>query len=241
MSADDRATIEVSARESRGSRETRRLRKRGEVPGILYGRGRDPQAFSVNERDLRHALKAGHALLDVKMTSDGKNGDAKSVKHGEVKNGETVPVIVKDQQHHPVRGGVIHLDLLEVDLLEKIQSVVALEITGVDEAPGVVQGGVLDHVTRELNIEALPTDIPDSVVVDVSHLELNAVFMLSEATMPANLTILDDREETVIATISAPSETESPDEVEEETELVGEGEEAAEGEAGDESEGDGGE
>jgi large subunit ribosomal protein L25 len=238
MSADDRATIEVSARESRGSRETRRLRKRGEVPGILYGRGRDPQAFSVNERDLRHALKAGHALLDVKMNSDVKNGD---VKNGDVKNGDTVPVIVKDQQHHPVRGGVIHLDLLEVDLLEKIQSVVALEITGVDEAPGVVQGGVLDHVTRELNIEALPTDIPDSVVVDVSHLELNAVFMLSEATMPSNLTILDDLDETVIATISAPSETESPDEVEEETELVGEGEEAAEGEAGDESEGDGGE
>lgn len=220
MSGDERATLELTDRDSRGSREGRRLRKEGLVPGILYGRGRDPQAFSVNEHDLRAALKAGHALLDAKL------------------GGDTVPVIVKDQQHHPVRGGYTHLDLFEVDLLEKIQSVVALELFGVEEAPGVVQGGVLDHVTREINIEALPTDIPDSVTVDVSGMDLNETFMLSEATIPSNLTVLDDPEETVIATITPPSQTESPDdEVEEETELVGEGEEAAEG-SGEDSEGD---
>lgn len=222
MSGDDRATIELSLRESRGSREGRRLRKSGNLPGILYGRGRDPQAFSVNERELRAALKAGHALLDAKLGSD------------------TVPVIVKDQQHHPVRGGFTHIDLLEVDLKQSIQSVVPLELTGVEDAPGVVQGGVLDHVTRELNIEALPTDIPDSVLIDVSHLELNETFLLSAATIPDNLTVLDDPDETVIATITPPSKAEEPTEgVEEETELVGEGEEAAEG-AADESE-DGGE
>jgi large subunit ribosomal protein L25 len=222
MSGDDRATIEVSTRESRGSREGRRLRKSGELPGILYGRGRDPQAFSVNERELRAALKAGHALLDVKLGS------------------ETVPVIVKDQQHHPVRGGFTHVDFLEVDLKAKIQSVVSLELAGVDEAPGVVQGGVLDHVTRELNIEALPTDIPDSVVIDVSHMDINETFLLSEAKIPSNLTVLDDPDETVIATITPPSKAEAPETVEEETELVGEGEEGAEAAEG-ESEGDGGE
>ena len=223
MSGDSRATIEVSARDTRGSREGRRLRKGGQLPGILYGRGRDPQAFSVDERELRAALKAGHALLDVKLGSD------------------TVPVIVKDQQHHPVRGGFTHIDFLEVDLMASIQSVVALELAGVEDAPGVVQGGVLDHVTRELNIEALPTDIPDSVVIDVSHLELNQTFLLAEATIPSNLTVLDDPDETVIATITPPSKAEAPETVEEETELVGEGEEAAEGEAGEESEGNGGE
>ncbi len=221
MSADDRATIELSTRESRGSREGRRLRKSGNLPGILYGRGRDPQAFSVNERELRAALKAGHALLDAKLGSD------------------TVPVIVKDQQHHPVRGGFTHIDLLEVDLKQSIQSVVPLELSGVEEAPGVVQGGVLDHVTRELNIEALPTDIPDSVVIDVSALELNETFLLSSATIPSNLTVLDDPDETVIATITPPSKAEEPvDEVEEETELVGEGEEGAEGEGEESEEGD---
>jgi large subunit ribosomal protein L25 len=222
MSGDGRATIEVSLRETRGSREGRRLRKSGELPGILYGRGRDPQAFSVNERELRAALKAGHALLDVKLGSD------------------TVPVIVKDQQHHPVRGGFTHVDFLEVDLKASIQSVVPLELAGVEDAPGVVQGGVLDHVTRELNIEALPTDIPDSVVIDVSHLEINETFLLSEATIPSNLTVLDDPDETVIATITPPSKAEAPETVEEETELVGEGEEGAEAAEG-ESEDEGGE
>ncbi|MBK5230072.1 MAG: 50S ribosomal protein L25 [Thermoleophilia bacterium] len=221
MSADDRATIEVLAREQRGSREARRMRKQGRLPGILYGRGRDPQAFSVNELELRAALKAGHALLDAQL------------------GGETVPVIVKDQQHHPVRGGFTHIDLLEVDLKQKIHSTVPLELIGVDDAPGVVQGGVLDHVTRELNIEALPTDIPDSVTIDVSALEMNTTFLLSEATIPSNLTVLDDPEETVIATITPPTKAEAPVEVEEETELVGEGE--AEGEGEESSEGEGGE
>jgi large subunit ribosomal protein L25 len=221
MSAEDRATIEVLAREQRGSREARRMRKQGRLPGILYGRGRDPQAFSVNELELRAALKAGHALLDAQL------------------GGETVPVIVKDQQHHPVRGGFTHIDLLEVDLKQKIHSTVPLELIGVDDAPGVVQGGVLDHVTRELNIEALPTDIPDSVTIDVSALEMNTTFLLSEATIPSNLTVLDDPDETVIATITPPTKAEAPVEVEEETELVGEGE--AEGEAEESSEGEGGE
>lgn len=201
------------------------MRRGGRLPGILYGRGRDPQAFSVNELELRAALKAGHALLDVSM------GDS------------TVPVIIKDQQHHPVRGGFTHIDFLEVDLKQKIQSTVPIELSGIDIAPGVVLGGVLDHVTRELNIEALPTDIPDSVVIDVSGLELNTTFLLAEALsqLPGTLEILDDADETVIATMSAPSQAESPDdEVEEETELVGEGEAAAESEGG-ESEGDGGE
>lgn len=196
------------------------MRRQGRLPGILYGRGRDPQAFSVNERELRAALKAGHALLDVKLGSD------------------TVPVIIKDQQHHPVRGGFTHIDFLEVDLSMKIQSTVPVELSGVDDAPGVIQGGVLDHVTRELNIEALPTDIPDSVTIDVSSLELNGTFVLSEATIPSNLTVLDDAAETVIATITPPTKVEAATEVEEETEVVGEAE-AAPAEAA--SEGEGGE
>lgn len=220
MSADDRATIEVQPRDERGSRESRRMRRQGRLPGILYGRGRDPQAFSVNERELRAALKAGHALLDLQI------------------GGDTVPVMVKDQQHHPVRGGFTHVDLLEVDLKATIQSTVQIELSGVEEAPGVVQGGVLDHVTREINIEALPTDIPDSVTIDVSSLELNGTFMLSEATIPSVLTVLDDPEETVIATLTPPTKVEAATEVEEETELVGEAAEAAaEGEGGDEGEG----
>lgn len=216
--SDERQTLTLSTRDTFGSREGRRLRKTGEVPGILYGRGRDPQPFSVNEHELRATLKAGHALFDADLA------------------GDTVPVIVKDQQHHPVRGDYVHLDLLEVDLKQVIHAVVQVDLTGVEDAPGVVQGGVLDQVTREINIEALPTDIPDSIVIDVSALEMNEAFNLSQATIPAELTVLDDAEETVIATIVPPTKVEAAETVEEEIGVVGEGEESAEaaGDSGDE-------
>lgn len=198
------------------------MRKQGRLPGILYGRGRDPQSFSVNERELRATLKAGHALFDV--TFEG---------------GDTVPVIVKDAQHHPVRGGFTHIDLLQVDLKQTIHAVVSIDLEGIEEAPGVVQGGVLDHVTREVNVMALPTDIPDSLVIDVSAMELNEVYMLSQATIPSELELMDDPEEIVVATLSTPTQVEEPEAVEEETEVVGEGEAAAD--EGDSGDGDSGE
>ena len=138
----------------------------------------------------------------------------------------------------------MHIDLLEVRLDEKIQTTVALEITGVEEAPGVKEGGVLEHVTRELNIEALPTSIPENITVDVSHLEVAGTMHLSEVSAPEGVEFLDDLEETIVATITAPTEIEEP-EIEEEAELVGEdGEpiEPAEGEEGEApAEGEGGE
>lgn len=218
--ADDRQTLELSARDTFGSRAGRRLRREGGVPGILYGRGREPQPFTINELELRAAMKAGHALFDAKLGSD------------------SVPVIVKDQQHHPVRGDFTHIDLLEVDLKQAIHAVVPVELTGGEDAPGVVQGGVLDQTARELNIEALPADIPDSIAIDVSSLEMNEVMTLAQATLPEGLTVLDDPEETVIASVIPPTKVEEPEAVEEETEVVGEAEEAAE-EAADEESGDG--
>jgi large subunit ribosomal protein L25 len=113
---------------------------------------------------------------------------------------------------------------------------VSVELVGVEEAPGVKEGGVLEQANRELNIEALPTDIPERILVDVSGMEVNAVMHLSELTPPPGVEFLDDPEETIIATITVPTAVVEP-EIEEETELVGEeGEEAAEaeGEAGGE-------
>jgi large subunit ribosomal protein L25 len=236
MASSKRPSIALAERTERGSREARRLRKSGGVPGVLYG-GRaggvngEALSFTADARELRHLLGRGIALFDVKV---GK--------------GEAVPVIVKDQQVHPVRDELMHIDLLEVRLDEKIQTTLAVEITGVEEAPGVKEGGVLDQVSRELNIEALPTDIPENVLVDVSHMEIAATMHLSEVDPPRGVTFLDDPEETIIATVVPPTEVEEPEEVEEETELVGEdGEpiapEEAEGEEGEapSTEGEGGE
>ncbi|MDQ3644451.1 MAG: hypothetical protein M3356_02950, partial [Actinomycetota bacterium] len=119
--------------------------------------------------------------------------------------------------------------LLEVRLDEKIQSTVSVELEGGDESPGVKEGGVVEHVTRELNIEALPTDIPDQITVDVSGLEVAATLMLSEIEAPQGVAFLDDLEDTTIATVVVPTEVGETD-IEEETELVGEeGQPVAEG------------
>jgi large subunit ribosomal protein L25 len=146
-----------------------------------------------------------------------------------------------------VREEIIHIDLLEVRLDEKIQTTVAVHVEGSEEAPGVKEGGVLEQVSHQLNIEALPTAIPDAIVVDASSMEIAATMHLSELDPPEGVEFLDDLEETIIATVVVPTEVEEPEEIEEETELVGEdGEpievEAAEGEepaaAAEESEGD---
>jgi large subunit ribosomal protein L25 len=218
MADTKRPKLAVEERPEQGSRAARRLRRDGYVPGIVYGGGDgDCTSFKVGVRDLRAALVAGSAVLDL-----------------EIAGGKSLPVIVKDQQRHPVRNDIMHLDLLEVRLDEKIQSTVALDIEGAEEAPGAKEGGVVEHVTRELNIEALPGDLPDRIVVNVSHLEAAATMHLSEVTAPEGVEFLDDPEETIIATVTIPTEVEEP-EVEEETELVGEEAEAA---AGEEAEGE---
>ena len=227
MAAPKRPQLKVEERSERGSRATRRLRRQGLVPGVVYG-GKDGQCstFSVDARELRRVLIAGSAVFDVDV------------------GGSARPVIVKDQQHHPVRDQIVHIDLLEVRLDEKIQTTVALEITGVEEAPGVKEGGVLEHVTRELNVMALPGDIPENITVDVSHMEVAGTMHLSEVSAPEGVEFLDDPEETIVATITTPTEVEEP-EIEEEAELIGEdGEpiEAPEGEEGEapaEGEGEG--
>jgi large subunit ribosomal protein L25 len=223
MAEGKRPSLAVEEREERGSRAARRLRRSGYVPGVLYGGSDgDSVSFKVHARELRRVLVDGSALIDVK-----------------VGGGQGRPVIIKEQQFHPVREQLIHIDLLEVRLDEKIHATVSVEVEGVEEAPGVKEGGVLDQVTRELNIEALPTDIPESIKVDVSGMEIAATFPLSEISPPPGVTFLDDPEETVIATVVPPTEVEEPEEVEEETELVGEEvpeEEAAEEAPGEEAE-----
>lgn len=219
--------LEVSARSPDGSRAARRLRRAGRVPGVVYGGGGEPVSFEVDARELRLALAASGAVVDL------------------VVDGATAtPVVLKDAQRDPVRGDTLHVDLLRVRLDRAIQSTVALELIGSDDAPGVKGGGVLEQVTRELNVEALPTAIPESIEHDVSAMEISDTLTLAAVTAPPGVTLLDDPEETVIAILSPPRlQVEEETEIEVETGLVGEGEAApeGEGESGQASEGDAGE
>jgi large subunit ribosomal protein L25 len=218
--------LTLNLREPGSSRATRRLRRAGRVPGVIYGGGEDPVPFDVDARILRHALAARGAVLELSIGSD------------------ATPAVLKDAYYDPVRGDTLHVDFLRVRLDVAIHATVTLDLVGVDEAPGVVEGGVLEQVTRELNIEALPGDIPESIQHDVSQMVIGDTATLAAVTPPRGITLLDDPEETVIATLNPPTvDVEAEEEaLEEETELVGEGAEgeAAEGE-GEAAEGEGGE
>jgi large subunit ribosomal protein L25 len=209
--------LDVASRDPDGSRSARRLRRTGRIPGVLYGGGANPVSFSVDARELRLALAGAGAVVDLSI--DGA---------------KTTPVVLKEAQRDPVRGETTHVDLLRVRLDKPIHAVVPLELTGVDDTPGVKEGGILEQLTRELNIEALPTAIPESIVHELGELEIGDTLALEAIAVPDGVTLLDDPT-TTVAAVSAPRlQTEEEAELESETELVGEagaesGEAAAEG------------
>jgi len=215
--ADDTTTLTVAPRTVEGSRATRRLRRTGLVPGVVYGGEGEPIAFQVDARTLRLALAHGGAVITLTVEGEGET-----------------PVVLKDQQRHPVTGDTMHVDLLRVDLRQKIHATVVIELIGTEDAPGVKSGGVLEQITREINIEALPNEIPDTLEHDVSSAEIGDTITLDAITVPDGVTLLDELE-TVVATLSAPRlSTESDDEIEQETEVVGDaGDGAAEGDSSD--------
>jgi large subunit ribosomal protein L25 len=215
--AGERVRLEVAEREQLGSRESRRLRKQGLIPGVLYGRGNEPHAVCVQERELRRVLGGSHGLhtiLDVVLAGQ------KS----------THASILKDYQQDPVRGKITHFDLQEVRLDQPIQASVVVEPVGTEDAPGVREGGVLSLVTREINVSALPMEVPDRIELDVSGMVIGDTLRISDLRVPAEVTLLDDPE-MVVATLTVPTRVEEPEE-----ELVEgeEGEELAEGEEGPE-------
>ena len=185
----DRITLEVKERgaDQLGTRNVKRLRRQGLIPGVLYGRAN--KAFIVGERELRIALTGPsglHAIVDV------------------VIDGHKTPhhAVLKDYQQHPVRGTITHVDFHEVRLDQPIQATVVVQLVG--EAPGAKVGGVVQQVARELRVEALPSAIPEHIEVDLSGLELGESLRLQDVAPIAGVTFLDDASETVIANCSSP-------------------------------------
>src|SRR5919206_597344 len=165
--AGERVKLQVQERESRGSAESRRLRKQGLIPGVLYGRGKTPHPICIPERELRRVLTGGqglHAILDV--TLEGQK--------------TTHPSILKEYQQHRVKGGIIHVDLQEVRLDQPIQARVVVELVG--EPVGVTEGGVLSQVNREITVSALPMEIPEHLELDVSGMAIGDTLRLADLT-----------------------------------------------------------
>jgi large subunit ribosomal protein L25 len=219
----DRFKLEVRERDERGSRHSRRLRNDGIIPGVLYGKGH-ARAIAVPERELRTAMTGPsglHAILDV------------------VLEGQTTvhPSILAEYQQDPVRGTISHIDLREVRLDQAIQASVVVQLVG--EAVGAKSGGVVSLVSRELQVEALPMDVPEHIDVDVTELDIGDLLRLEDVSAPDGVTFLDDPHETVIVSVAMSRGFAELEEAEAaaaaEAEALEEGEEPGEGEPGAEA------
>ena len=220
----DRLKLEVRPREDLGSRESRRLRAQGLVPGVLYGKGHT-RPIVVSERHLRTAMTGPsglHAILDVVI-------EGQKTVH---------PSILAEYQQDPLRGTIAHIDLREVRLDQPIHATVVIQLVG--EPAGAKTGGMLSLVAREVHVEALPADVPEHIEVDVSHMEVGDVLRLEDVPPIENVTILDDLQETVIATVSVPRGFQELEEAEAEAAAAAEAEAEGleEGEAGPAEEGE---
>jgi large subunit ribosomal protein L25 len=214
----DRIQLTVKERDALGSSESRRLRRSGYIPGVLYGKD-EPRAIAIAERELRAALTGSsglHAVLDV------------------VLEGQTTPhpSILKEYQQDPIRGHISHVDFHEVRLDRPIQASVTVTLVGAEEAPGVKEGGVLSQPVLELTVSALPMEVPDHIDADVSRMQIGDALRLEDIAAIEGVEFLDDPHETVIANVAAPR---AEEELEPEVEAVeGEEGEAVEGEEGEE-------
>jgi large subunit ribosomal protein L25 len=210
--------LPIAARDvAGGTRAARRLRRSGRVPGVLYGGEGEPFAFDVDARELRAALAASGAVLELTL------GD------------ETRTAVVKETQRHPVTGATTHLDLVRVRLDVAITATVPVEILGAEGAPGVKEGGILEQQAREVEVEALPTSIPETLEYDASGVQIGDTVFVSSITTPEGVTLVgEDLDEVVLFSVTAPRlTTETEEGVETETEVIGE--QAAEESGGDES------
>jgi large subunit ribosomal protein L25 len=217
----DNVDLQAQERHERGKNAARRLRASGMTPAVLYGEG--------NEAGGSTALAIPTRIVDYTLHHFGDNA-----LYNIAIDGDTSTARVVDAQRDPVSGLLVHVDFAPVNMTERIEITVPLHVTG--DAPGVEEGGVLQQVAYEIQVESLPGDIPQEITLDVSGLGMNENLTLGDLTLPEGVTLLSEPEE-VAVTVTAPTEI-SEEEMEaagiveeptDEEEAV-EGEEAAEGE-----------
>ena len=216
--------LQATERPERGKNAARRLRASGMLPAVLYGESNEAggsTSLAVPDRVVDYTLQhvGDNALYNISL--DGGTSTARIV----------------DVQRNPVSGRLVHVDFAPVNMLERIEVTVPIRLTG--EAPGVEEGGVLQQVAYEVQIETLPGDIPQELTMDVSGLGMNENLTLADLRLPDVITLLSEPEE-VAATVTVPTEITEEDleaagVVEEEPDEV-EGEEGAEREEGEEGE-----
>ncbi len=205
-------TFKVNTRHAQGKRSAHSLRRQGFVPAVLYGGEGNPVTLQMKTGAFEHLLHSGwgqHAIVQLEIEDEPELN---------------TPALLKNVQYHPVKDEILHADFLRIRLDQRISTLVPVELQG--EAEGVLEGGVLDHQLRELEIECLALDVPESVKIDISELKVGDSIHVSAIAPPPNTTVVTDPERAVVA-ILAPQVIPVEEEVEGE-EAALEGEEPAE-------------
>jgi len=201
--------LQSRVRSERGKGSARALRRRQRIPGVLYGKGADPVAIDVDARDFQRMISGvstSNTIVDLEV--EGGDGVHKT--------------LIREIQVDPVSGEILHIDLNEISLTERIEIEVPVELEGV--SPGVKNaGGILQHSIRSLAMRCLPHQIPERIVLDVSHLNVGDAIHVSDLDLP-DVEILVDPE-TTLANVVLPAKVE---------EAVVEAEEVPEGAEGEE-------
>ncbi|MCK8817030.1 50S ribosomal protein L25 [Natroniella sulfidigena] len=202
----ERLELNAEVREETGKGTARRLRREGLIPGVLYGRERQPVNLKLNAKKV-DKLIGGNVILDLELDDD-----------------TTQPVMVKEVQRDVIKGDLLHIDLYQINLDEKVEIEVPVELVG--PAAGEREGGILEQILRELEVACLPTDIPDTIKADVTELEVGQSLSVAELEVSDDIEILTDGDET-IATVVVPTEldlepAEAEEEELEEPEVIGE-------------------
>lgn len=217
-----RMKLKMKKRDESGTRQSVKLRSDGFVPGVVYGKTKENVLVKVLMKDINE-VKGGkireNALIDIVISGEGDDLEK--------------TVLVKEIQKDPIKGDWIHVDLNEISLSEKIKTMVHLQVKG--EAVGITQGGILEHLMHEIEIECLPTDLPGHLDIDVTNLEIGHTLSVKDIIVPEGVTILTDREKPIISVAVPKTEEEvvAPVEGEEgatEPEVIGKGKKEEEGE-----------
>jgi len=175
------ATLKATKRIQLGTRGSRRARKAGMLPGIIYGHGETPQAVSLDKRELLAAVHHGERLLQLDI------------------DGEQHNVLVKEVQYDSMQQEVIHIDLARVRLDERVHVTIPIVLRGV--AAGAGEGGVVSQVVQQANIECLVTAIPEEIRVSVADMKIGDVIRIKDLQLPQGVTALNDPEAIVCTVV----------------------------------------
>ena len=213
----DLIELKTKIRTTTGNGPARRLRMSGQIPAVVYGPKTEPVLLSVNKSDLELLFKKGGIGQVVLNLVIQKNGETL-----------TMPAMIKELQTHPVSRNFIHIDFYEIKMDQKITAKIPVVTTGI--AKGVELGGVLQIIRRELEVECLPLEVPESIEIDVSDLDIGDSIHVGKISLEGEIEILEDDNYTVVTMLS-PKLEEEEEEPEEEEEVEGEEAEKEDGEA----------